>query len=67
MESKALKSVLKTGGTGNTEERYGKKEAGMKKYDAISKDGDILELSEKAKKLREQTNKEVTISFQGNI
>ncbi len=67
MESKVSEAVLKTGVKGNMKERHGRKEVGMKKYDAISKDGDILELSKKAKKLGGPTDKEVTISFQGNI
>lgn len=72
MESKTLDSVLKlTNITGNpanemstgdrkkTEEGYGGKEIEMKrKYDAISKNGDTLELSEDGKKLGKHSDME---------
>lgn len=64
MESKALKSVLKTDVTEKPvndmqsedrrkklKEGYGIKEVGMRKYGAISKNGDTLELSESGKEL----------------
>lgn len=72
MESKPLDSVLKTTVTGNqvnempagdsrkkTEDGYERKEAGLKRdYDAISKNGDTLELSEKGKKLGRYMDKD---------
>ena len=73
MESKTLDSVLKpTNVTGNpvsemsagdrkkkTEEGYGGKEIELKRnYDAISKNGDTLELSEDGKKLGKHPNME---------
>lgn len=73
MESKALDSVLGAGGirretvdemqTGDrkkgTEEGYGTKEVELKKdYDAVSKNGDTLELSEEGKRRGEHTDME---------
>lgn len=71
MESKVLDSVLRGAGvrrepvdeiqTGDrkrgTEEGYGTKEVELKKnYDAVSRNGDTLELSEEGKRRREHTD-----------
>lgn len=71
MESKALDSVLRTtDATRNsgdeisagdrkkkTQEEYGNKEVELtKKYDAVSKNGDTLELSEDGKKMGEHSD-----------
>lgn len=72
MESKALDSISRTteitrnpademtavDGKKKTEEGYGNKELDLKKnYDAISKNGDTLELSEEGKKMGEHSDK----------
>lgn len=71
MESKTIDSVLRTtevtknpadevsagGRKKKTEEEYGNKEVELKKnYDAVSKNGDTLELSEAGKKMKEHSD-----------